>query len=202
MKVLKNLGIVIGLVAVIAIGTNLGNSRVIEQIVPDNFGGIGIGPITIIGITPTSTNITTYNTESFSTSTPEQTDYVSLGQDIDKVDLFIHANNTSTDLRVLNWGYEISPFGANRATSTLTFYSISAGSSSGGTITWQPSTTTNTWTLPRSGGNNIVFPVCNNNYDGADDIPACNAGWYKFNINIGDGTGLEIYAEVNAKSFR
>ena len=167
-----------------------------------NFGGrfASRTPITIIGVAPTSTSITEFNTEFFATTTPTSTDYFTLGAEVDKVDIFISANSTSTG-GILAWDLAVNPLGGERATSTLVFYNYHAGVSSGGLITWNSVSTTNQWALPSAGRFESVFPLCNSNYDGTDDIPVCNAGTYQLKMSALETSQVEVYAEITAKSY-
>jgi len=163
--------------------------------------GVAFAPFTIIGVTPTSTSITVTNTEFYSTSTATTTDYFVLGAEIDKVDLFVHARSSSTGSS-LNWDLAVNPNGGQRATSTLLFYSFHPGEETGGLITWNSASTTNAWALSGAGQWEATFPLCNNTYDGLDEIPTCNAGTYRLNFagsNIQGG--IEVFAEISAKSF-
>jgi hypothetical protein len=201
-KILLGFLIGLGLIASVALANTIIHSQntVVEEAVEDFGGSYATQPITLVGISPTSTSISTYNTETLSTTTPTTTDFIHFGPEIDIVDMFLIVEATSTDNYTLNWDITTSPLDSSNATSTVNFYAFDASSSSSGTITHTTASSTNTWTLPGLGRYNRRVTVCSNNYDGTDDIPSCNAGWYKFEFGRRDYSGIELQADVVGKS--
>lgn len=210
MNVLKILGKAFGVVVIIAFGTGLGIAlilplisqpveKVVEKIVEPDFSGIGYAPITIIGIRPTTTQITGFNTMDIASSTPTTTEYFALGTEIDQVNLYLSATNTSTPPGSLAWTLEFSPI--NSDSTNTPFFALTSGSISSGLTTWLEATTTNIMSIPITKEHNRIIPLCNSNYDGLDDIPSCNAGWYKLELGRADSlSGHEVYAEILAKT--
>lgn len=213
-KVLNTIGIGIIGVAIVAIGTNLGSSTdpilpvKVEEEVDQSVQEVTLGgnfasnrPITILGVAPTTTAFTGFNTTEISTTTPTTTSYFQIGPLVDKVDLWLHANPTSSDEKILHWTLETSPLGGQVASSSQPFYVVTSGAIAADIRTWNSASTTDSWTALRNGEHNLIFPLCNNTYDGTDDIPACNAGWYKLVIGKVGFSAFDVNASISAKSF-
>ena len=156
---------------------------------PDNVGrggSYGIGPITVLGTKPTSTLPTTYNDFYFTTTTATTTPqdaWVSIGPEINEVNLGIRVVSTSSPATGIGWWVEYSPSSPAgvEATSTQYFYTEDSAAITASVVTHAAATTTHQW-LPAAGSieKYRTVIVCSNTPDGTDDIPQCNAGWYKF----------------------
>lgn len=214
MRVLKALfeGTVLAtaIIAVIAIGVGigipLGNLFIqpkVEKVTEEVSGepllrgsAFETGITDIVGIFPTTTSISSFNTEDISTTTPTSTDYVSIGPNVAKVNLHIIANATSTEIKRFMVDISIAP-SPKGVTTTKNYFGILSSTVSSGVRTWTQETNHNLFTLLAAGYKNFIMPICNSNYDGSDDIPDCTSGSYKIEIGKIGFTGVEIYAGID-----
>ena len=153
-------------------------------------------PETIIGITPTSTAISSLNTESVATTTPTTTDYFFLGPNVNKASVNFIVNATSTDQKSFLFSYEVS--NGTTASTTLANFYIPLIPVSGVNKAYSIASTTHKIVLPEGAKfYNLTVPLCSNTYDGTDDVPTCSTGLYRFKLGKIDDSGIEVYAEID-----
>jgi len=149
----------------------------------------------------TSSPITTYNSMEIGTSTPTSTEYFVLGNEIDQVDMFLWAQATSTDNKVLEWKVYYSPV-AGVPSSSIDFYSEDSSAISSSLVTHAATEIYHRWTLAGTSAYQKKITICSPAPDGTDDINLCNAGWYKIEIGRPDGmSAYEVYMSVVGKQF-
>lgn len=195
------------LIVVIAIGVGigvpLGNMLIqpkIEEVKEDSrLGGSKPSDLTdLVGIYPTTTSITQNNTDFYATSTPTTTSYISIGRNVDQINLFIIARATTTEDKSLLFSVEVSPNPAGDV-STNNYFALGTTVSTGVNKVWTSATTTNSFTLPNAGYHNLSIPICNSNYDGTDNIPNCIEGSYKIDIGRIGFTNADVYAGIKTQ---
>lgn len=154
-------------------------------------GSFSTDPETIIGIKPTSTAVSTYNTTGVGTTTPTTTSYFSLGPNVNKANINFIVSATSTDQKDFLYSYQVS--GKSTASTTgANFYTL---------LPFSPTptiaTTTVRITLLDSTFWRLTIPLCSNTYDGTDNVPTCSTGLYRFQFGRAEDSGIEVYAEID-----
>ncbi len=203
MKGLKNIGLAILAVVIIASGIAIGNVIVqpqVEKVVEPDFGSrIGFTPKALTYDVVATSTISLFNTFEISTSTiATSTEYVFLDKTVDQVDLFIWVQATSTARQILEWRVSFSPDVS--ATPTANFYFEDSASISAPVVTHTSSPVVHKWDLGDALVHQKKVTICSPNYDGLDDVNLCSAGIYKIEIYKSAGLGgFEIYTEVIGK---